>query len=280
MRSFCDTDRPEPTDGRSNSLRQRLMSSEPFLAFFSIIPATEIVELAALSGFDGIILDTEHGSYGTERLPSLILAARACNIFPIVRVRCNDPSLIGAALDAGAAGVLVPQISSIQEARQAVHAARFAPQGTRGANPWVRAGRYGTMPRWFDTANDDTAILLMIEGAGGLASLDEIMQLPDLDGIFLGPVDLSHALGVPGQIDHAVVRDAVSSTVRRAANAGLAAAVFAPTAAQAKDWLACGASFAAVGVDTSHIGQALERVVTGIRPAKRTAKFTTAPAQR
>ncbi|MFK4448071.1 4-hydroxy-2-oxoheptanedioate aldolase [Caballeronia udeis] len=250
---------------RETNLRLRLRTPEPFLALFSIIPAVELVEIAAQSGFDGIILDTEHGSYGTETLPALILAARASNIFPIVRVRCNDASLIGAALDAGAAGVLVPQIGSIEEATHAVRAARFAPQGNRGANPWVRAGGYGCSPRWFETANNETAVLLMIEGPAGLEALDSIMGIPDLDGIFLGPVDLSHALGVPGQINHATVRAALATTIARALDASIAPGVFSPTATEAKTWLDCGARFVAVGVDTAHIGFALGNLVQDVR---------------
>jgi 4-hydroxy-2-oxoheptanedioate aldolase len=244
------------------------------VTFFSIIPAVEIVELAAQAGFDGIILDTEHGSYGTETLPALILAARAHGIFPIVRVRCNDASLIGAALDAGAAGVLVPQIGSVQEATQAVRAARFAPQGTRGANPWVRAGGFGCSPRWFETANDETAVLLMIEGSGGLEALDSIMAIPGLDGIFLGPVDLSHALGVPGQIQHETVRAAITATISRALDAGIAPGVFSPGTTAAKDWLDCGARFVAVGVDTAHIGFALRSLVQDVRSAAQPGGLT------
>lgn len=260
---------------REANLRLRLRQNKPFLALFSIIPAVELVEIAAQSGFDGIILDTEHGSYGTETLPALILAAKAYNIFPIVRVRCNDASLIGAALDAGAAGVLVPQIGSIQEATQAVRAARFAPQGARGANPWVRAGGFGCSPRWFETANSETAVLLMIEGAGGLEALDSIMGLPDLDGIFLGPVDLSHALGVPGQINHAAVRTAITGTISRALDAGIAPGVFSPTAAAAKAWLDCGARFVAIGVDTAHIGFALSHLVQDVRSAAQAPELIT-----
>ncbi len=250
------------------SLRRRLKADEPFLAFFSIIPAVELAELAALAGFDGIILDTEHGSYGSEALPPLILAARAAGIYPIVRVRSNDASLIGAALDAGAAGVLVPQIGSVEEARSAVRAARFAPQGMRGANPWVRAGGFGCTERWFETANDEVAVLLMIEGGGGLAALDAILALPDLDGLFLGPVDLSHALGVPGQIGHRMVRAAIGDAIDRASRAGVATGVFAPTKIEARTWLDCGARFVGFGVDTAHIVRALGELAQDIRSAR------------
>jgi 4-hydroxy-2-oxoheptanedioate aldolase len=247
------------------NLRRRLRCPEPFLALFSIIPAQEIVEIAAIAGFDGVILDTEHGSYGSERLPPLILAARARGIHPIVRVRHNEPSLIGAALDAGAHGVLVPQIGSGKEAMDAVSAARFAPKGTRGANPWVRAADYGADPAWFEKANEEAAVLLMVEGPGGADSLDAIMATGELDAIFLGPVDLSHSLGVPGQIEHPKVVDTISRTIFRSNERRIAAGVFTPSADAAKDWIVKGARFVAVGVDTGHVKTAFGRIVKEIR---------------
>jgi 4-hydroxy-2-oxoheptanedioate aldolase len=256
---------------RTVGLRARLREPRPFLTLFSIIPAVEVVELAALAGFDGIILDTEHGSYGTETLATLILAARASGVEPIVRVRTNDPSLITAALDAGASGVLVPQIGSVSEASAAVRAARFAPAGTRGANPWVRAAHYGAVPDWFDTADEEIAVLLMIEGANGLGELEEILAVPDLDGIFLGPVDLSHALGVPGQVEHPAVQAAVRSAIDTARTGDIAVGLFTPAAARAGDWLDAGVALVAVGVDTAHLGQALAEVTAEIRLQSRLA---------
>ncbi len=124
------------------ALRERLKSGAPLLATFSIIPSVEVVELIGLAGFDAVILDIEHGAHGSEALGTLILAAMARGIYPVVRVRSSDPAEIAAALDAGAAGVIVPQIGSLAEAEKAVRAARFAPDGNRGANPFVRGADY------------------------------------------------------------------------------------------------------------------------------------------
>lgn len=168
------------------SLRDRLQDRTPLIATFSIIPSVEVVELIGFAGFDAVILDIEHGSHGSEALGPLILAARARGIYPVVRVRSSDPTGIAAALDAGAAGVIVPQIGSIEEAEKAVRAARFAPEGNRGANPFVRGADYSGRLEWFAEANREVAVLLMIEGKGGLADLDQIAALPHLDGISSG----------------------------------------------------------------------------------------------
>ena len=247
------------------SLRARLRNGQPFLAPFSIIAATEIVELVALAGFDGIILDMEHGSYGTESLGPLVLAARARGIYPIVRVRNSEPSGIGAALDAGAAGVIVPQIGSSEEALIAVRAARFAPDGNRGANPFIRAADYSSRIAWFAEANADTAILLMVEGAGGVAELPQILATPHLDGVFLGPMDLSHALGVPGETGHPKVVETIESVIDATRASGIASAIFAGSPEAARRWLGRGVTLVGLGVDTTHILAALKAAVGAVR---------------
>jgi 4-hydroxy-2-oxoheptanedioate aldolase len=232
------------------SLRARLADGPALVAVFSIINAPEAVELLALAGFDAVILDNEHGPYGVESLGPLLLAARASGVYAIVRVRANEPSLIGAALDAGADGVLVPQVASAAEAHAAVAAARFAPLGSRGANPYVRAARYSSGPEWFAQANEDTAVLVMVEGSAGIDALPFILEVEALDGVFVGPVDLSHALGVPGQTDHPMVVEKAGSIIASARAAGLSTAVFAPTAEAARRWLDHGVGLVAYGVDS------------------------------
>lgn len=247
------------------SLRQRLKSGTPFLAPFSIIPAVEVVEAIGLAGFDGVILDLEHGAHGSEALGPLILAAMARGIYPLVRVRSSDPTAIGAALDAGAAGVVVPQIGSADEARRAVRAARFAPAGNRGANPFVRAAAYSGRAEWFAEANAEAAVLLMIEGESALRDMHEIIATPDLDGIFIGPMDLSHALGVPGETGHERVVAAIGTVIDACAAAGVTSGIFAGTPEAARRWIDRGVTLAGVGVDTAILMAALRQVVTAAR---------------
>lgn len=247
------------------ALRERLRSGTPLLAPFSIIPSIEVVELIGLAGFDAVILDLEHGAHGSEALGPLILAARARGIYPLVRVRSSEPTEIAAALDAGAAGVIVPQIGSLAEAERAVKAARFAPDGNRGANPFVRAADYSGRLEWFAEANRDTAILLMIEGQGGLAAMHEIAALPNLDGIFIGPMDLSHALGVPGEMAHASVVEAIRAVIAACKATDVAAGIFAGTPDAAKRWIGEGVTLLGVGADTAIIGRALKAVVAEVK---------------
>ena len=176
--------------------RARLREPRPIIATFSILGSPVIVELIGRADFEAVVLDLEHGPLGPESMSAMIPAARSASLTPLVRVRTNEASLIGQALDAGAAGVLVPQIASAREAEAAVTAARFAPDGTRGANPFVRAAHYTAGPEYYSAANRDAAVLVMVEGTAGLDALPEILEVPGLDGVFIGPFDLSQSLGV------------------------------------------------------------------------------------
>ena len=247
------------------SLRARLAEGRPFLAPFSIIASTEIVELIALAGFDGVILDIEHGAHGSEALGPLILAAWARGIYPLVRVRSSEPTGIAAALDAGAAGVVVPQIGSAAEALKAVRAARFAPLGNRGANNYVRGAAYSGRMEWFAEQNDEVAVMLMVEGAGGVAELQQILDTPGMDGIFLGPMDLSHALGVPGEMAHPRVVETIESVIAASAKKGIRTGIFAGSIEAGKRWIGKGVTLIGLGVDTAHILKALKAVVADMR---------------
>jgi 4-hydroxy-2-oxoheptanedioate aldolase len=249
------------------SLRNRLRANDPLITTFSVIPCVEIVELVALAGFEAIILDLEHGPYGIDTLKMLVVAARGTGIFPIARVRRNEPSLIGAALDSGAAGVIVPQVDSTASARAAVEATRFAPRGTRGANPWVRAADYGGSAEWFERANDEVAVMVMIEGAAGANAVSDILETPDLDAAFIGPVDLSHALGVPGQIDHPRVVAKIDEILDKAKGMSVATAIFSPKPEGARQWLERGVTMVAVGVDTAHVLDSMREVNASVRRA-------------
>lgn len=247
--------------------RHRLRQTPAILTMFSIIPAVEIIEMIGLAGFEAVIIDLEHGPFGIGAVSPLILASRARGIYPIIRVADNSPSQIGAALDAGAAAVLVPQIGSAAAARAAVAAARFAPEGQRGANPWIRAADYGSGPDWFQRSNGEIAVMVMIEGSDGVAAIPEILAVEGLDAVFLGPMDMSHSLGVPGESSHPKVVAAIEAVVKQARARQMATAVFSPTPEGSHRWNAMGVNLLAVGEDTAHIMKHFRALANACRPA-------------
>lgn len=238
-------------------LRAAMRSDARLTAMFSIIGAPAAVEMIGLAGFDCVIVDMEHGPIDVRDLPTLIMAAERRGAHAIVRVPDTRPQVIGAALDAGASGVLVPLIDSADAARAAVAAARFAPEGNRGVNPWVRAAEFGRDAGWLGRANDGAAVMVMIEGVGGIAALDDILAVPGLDAVFLGPVDMSQSMGLPGQPEHPQVIAAIEDAVARARDRGVGVAVFAPDAKAAARWFARGVSFVAISEDTITLLSAL-----------------------
>src|SRR3954469_15377844 len=254
--------RPEPSP---RSLRQRLREGPPLIGTFSIVAAPELIELAGLAGFDVVVLDMEHGAYEISNLGAHILAARAPGGAPGRWGRWSEAAFRGAALAAGAAGVLVPHVQSARDAAAVVEAARFPPEGGRGAHPWVRAAGYAATDDWHARANEDVAVIAMVEGKEGVAAVDEILATPGLDAVFLGPVDLAASLGLAGRLDHPQVVEAVRSVVERAAAVGVAAACFSPAVEGARRWLDAGARLVTVGVDTQIVLPAFRSLVDGVR---------------
>ncbi|MBN6038814.1 HpcH/HpaI aldolase/citrate lyase family protein [Amycolatopsis sp. 195334CR] len=245
-------------------LRDRLAGGG-LLGTFNLLPSPEIVELIALAGFDVVIVDMEHGPHALGDVRRAVLAANAHGLHAVVRVPALDPWCVGAVLDVGASGVLVPQVASAAEAAAVVRAARFAPEGDRGANPYVRAAGFGHRENWYAAANAEVAVLVMVEGRAALAELDEILAVPGLDGVFLGPVDLSHSLGVPGRIGHPLVVEALERAVGRATASGVATGVFTPGAESVAGWWRLGVRLVACGVDTAVVATALTATVAAAR---------------
>jgi 2-keto-3-deoxy-L-rhamnonate aldolase RhmA len=246
-------------------LRARLAAGPPVIASFSIVPRVEVVEIAAAAGFDAVVLDREHGPVDVADLLPLVAAAHGAGIHAIVRVPANDAPMICAALDVGADAVLVPHVSSAEAAAAAIAAARHAPEGHRGVNPIVRAARYGADPAGFLAgANARVAVIAMIEGSEGVAASAEIVRTPGLDAVFVGPYDLSAALGIPGRTGAPEVVARIASIAAEAAAAGIACGTYAPTPDVARRWVDGGLRFVGLGFDTLHLLAGMRAAVDGV----------------
>ncbi len=235
-----------------DSAKERLKKNGFLLGCFVEIPAPEIVESLGLSGFDHVIIDREHAAFSGEATGNLIRAAQAADIAPLVRVRKNDPGDILEVLDLGAVGLHIPQIATREDASRAVAATRFAPQGVRGFNPFVRAADYGArqVQDFRRTADEDTLVVLHVEAQDSLDHVEEILAEEGVDVAFLGPYDLSQTMGIPGEVTHARVREAMRSIASAAARQGVAVGCFANSPEQAKIWMGEGVTYLAYSVDS------------------------------
>ena len=214
-----------------------------------------VVEIAGLAGFDFVILDNEHGEIPLESVGDLIRAAKVADIPAIVRVYEGNPELIDKALDLGADGVQVPNIGSKADAERAVQAAKFAPMGSRGCNRFVRAGKYGSIDKnqFFGKANEETAVILQVEGQDGVAALSDILTVKGIDVLFVGPYDLSASLGIPGQVDHPKVIEQMEQIMKEAEKVGVAIGFFVDDVRKAVEWRNRGVQYVSFSSDVGEL---------------------------
>jgi 4-hydroxy-2-oxoheptanedioate aldolase len=211
----------------ASGFRQRILAREPLLGCFLTWPTEGLTEILALSRFDFVVLDTEHGHYNPESVERMVRAADAAGIPAIVRVpNCQAFAEAGRALDAGAAGTLFPRADGAAPVRAAVENVKYAPPGKRGL-AGVRANRYGTVPfdHWVLETNESTAVVIQIETAGALNAVASIADEKWVDVLFVGPNDLSQALGVPGHYDDPRYVAAIERVGSVARDAGKAAGI-------------------------------------------------------
>ena len=227
---------------------------------FLEIACPDVVEMASLAGWDFVVIDTEHGAMGTAQLPDMLRAAR---VPAIVRV-AGRADLLQGALDSGAAGVLVPQIHTVEEAAAVVNASRFYPRGTRGLNGFVRAAGYSLVPM-DEYLRRPVRVIIQIETAGALADVEAIAGLAGVDELFIGPYDLSQALGRPGDVMHAEVLGAGQRVIHAAHAAGIEASAFANSLESADRWREMGVDRLLYSADAYLLAQALRRAREELR---------------
>ena len=247
-------DAPRPT---ARALTDRLRLRERAVGYWVVLDAPVATERIARLGYDYVCIDAQHGLVEYSGLLRGLTAvdAGAASV-GLVRVGANDPFHIGQALDAGAAGVIVPLVNSADDAARAVAAATYPPHGVRSYGPMRSALRVGPVPA---EANAAVSCLAMIETPEGLENVEKICAVPGLTGVYVGPSDLCLAVGgaFPGDPAVADVFEAALERVRSAAaDAGVAAGIHTPAGADAARRLAEGFTFATVSSDLAHLERA------------------------
>ncbi len=252
-------------------LKEALRQGKTVIGPFMKLPEPALVEIFGRAGFDYVIIDTEHGPMSIESAEDLVRAAELVGASPVVRIRENDPSLVSRALDIGAEGVQVPRIGTAADAEAVVKAAKFAPEGERGVCRFVRAAQYTHVDRfdYFRQANENTTVIIHIEGREGVDNIDAILAVPGVDVAFVGPYDLSQSLGVPGQVDHPEVARAMTEVVAKARRRGVAVGTFVDNEAAAKKWMEAGVQYISYSVDVGIVYEATRDLMTRLGRAPR-----------
>lgn len=222
-------------------------------------------EVVAGAGFDWLLIDGEHAPNTVPTILAQLQAIAAYPSHPVVRVPWNDAVAVKQVLDLGAQTLLVPMVQSADEARAAVAATRYPPHGVRGVgSALARASRWNRVDDYLRRANERIAVLVQVETRAGLDAIDAIARVDGVDGVFIGPADLAADLGHLGEPAHPDVQAAIDRAI---AAAGKAAGILSADPAAARRYLEAGATFVAVGVDTTLLARGAERLAAQFKPA-------------
>lgn len=226
-----------------------------------------VAELMAHAGFDWLCIDLQHGLLDYGDLRNMLPAISTTDTTPLVRVAANNSAEIMKALDAGAMGVIVPMVSTRAEAEAAVAACRYPPEGTRSFGP-MRAALYGGAG-YVQEANDEIACIVMIETLQGLDNLEEIVTTPGLGGIYIGPIDLAYALGLPpvGDTDDPLHMATVADILAACQRHKLPVGIHTGGADYSRRRLDAGFNFVALGYDAGFMMQSVAAQLEAVRGA-------------
>lgn len=230
--------------------KRKISSGRPVFGPFMKTCDPGFVEAVGYAGMDFAILDMEHGPISIQNMQNNIRAAQLSGVLPVIRVSSISESDIGKALDIGAAAIEIPQISTADEAKKAIHYAKFYPEGERGVCRFVRAAHYSGMDRneYFKNSNN-TIIIAQIEGVEAIKNLDSILDVEGIDILFIGPYDLSQSLGVAGQTTNPKVIEAMNSIVKKAKEKDVVIGTFTDSHETMEMWMKAGVQYISYSVD-------------------------------
>ena len=238
-----------PYQSFPNSFKRDLLAGKKLIGIWSSLANEITAEVLGVAGFDWVVLDGEHSPNNVRTFITQLMALKDSPTAPVVRPTCNNAVEIKLLLDSGFYNFLIPFVESADEARSAVSATRYPPQGIRGVSVSQRSNRFGTVPDYFKNVNQHICVMVQIESRAGVAAVKDIAAVDGVDCIFVGPSDLAAALGHLGNASHPEVQAAIAQVFADAKAAGKPSGILAPVEADARRYLAMGATFVGVGSD-------------------------------
>jgi len=253
-----------------NKLKKVIKNGGTAIGSFITCNSPDIIEVMALSGFDFVVIDTEHGLMSVESTLELIRAAEVRGLTPITRIAEPSETAILRSLDIGTHGIQVPQVNNKSTAEKIINAAKYFPIGNRGlALP--RSANYGLIDDpldYFEKANKETMIVVHCENKTSLDNIEEIAKIPEIDVVFLGPFDMSQSWGIPGQINHPLIEDACSRVLDACKSAGKAAGIFVLDGQQAKMRAEQGFQYITISLDVTIFAKACRNEIKYVKNLK------------
>ncbi len=254
------------SDMPRNRFRAGLESGETQYGAWLGIPDASAAEIMAGAGFDWLLVDHEHGAFEVRDVMTHLQVMAGYDVAPIVRPVDGDPALLKKLCDIGAQSFIVPMIDTPEQAAAVVSAVKYPPDGIRGmGTSLVRAARWNAVPGYVNQANEEMLVVVQAETVTAIENLEAIAKTPGIDGVFIGPSDLSASMGHVGKAAHPEVVDTVSDALRTISATGKYAGLLCLDEAMLAHFEECGASFVGVGVDTLLLGNAARRLATSMR---------------
>ena len=245
-----------------NKFKRAMALGQPQFGAFLGLPGSSVAEILAAAGFGWLLIDHEHAPFELSDILSHLQAMASYDVAPIVRPVDDNPALLKKLLDIGVQSFLVPMVDTPEQARSIVRALRYPPAGTRGlGTSLARAAGWGQVSDYLHKANDEICLLVQVETTDALQNLPQILQVEGVDGVFIGPSDLSASMGHVGDPTHPEVVTAISAGLAAIAAAGKYAGVLCLDPALVASYRASGANFIGVGVDTMILGQGARQLV-------------------
>jgi 4-hydroxy-2-oxoheptanedioate aldolase len=253
------------TEIPQNTFKRAITAGRQQIGLWVSLASPYCAEIVAGSGFDWLLIDTEHSPNEVDNTLAQLQAVAAYPAAPVVRPAWNDTVLIKRHLDIGAQTLLVPYVGTPEEAARAVAATRYPTRGTRGVAGLTRAARFGRVKEYARRADQELCLLVQVETREGLDNLEAIARTDGIDGVFIGPADLAAALGHLGETGHAEVQSAIKDAIARIKSCGKPAGILAIDEASTRRYMEWGTTFTAVGQDIMLLARETEKLAAKFR---------------
>ena len=249
-----------------NSFRRDLQAGKQLIGCWVSLASNISTEILGYAGFDWLLVDGEHAPNDMSSFISQLQALKDSPSAPVVRPPWSEPVIIKRLLDIGFYNFLMPWIETAEQARAAVAATRYPPQGMRGMGTGHRSNRYGYVADYFTTINDNISVMVQIESEKGVDNAEAIAAIDGIDALFIGPSDLSAAMGFMGQPNHPDVQAAMARVLAAANKHQKAVGILAPVEDDARRYLEQGMTFVAVGGDVGLLRTASKGLADKFKP--------------
>ncbi|MFS4581382.1 HpcH/HpaI aldolase family protein [Phaeobacter sp. C3_T13_0] len=233
-----------------NRFKQALSNGDRQIGCWMSFGEAAVAEVMGTCGFDWLVIDGEHAPNDIRSIRDQLMALGASPSHPVVRVPIGETWIIKQALDSGAQTLLVPMVESAEQARELVRACQYPPQGTRGVGATAaRATQFGSHDAYIQTSDQEICLLLQVENRKGIENLDDILTVDGVDGVFIGPADLSTDMGHQGNSAHPQVQAVIADALARIKASGRAPGILGTSPEATQVYHDMGAQFLAVGID-------------------------------